>query len=197
MARVPPSLALSRPVAHRWTRDEYLRLTELGWFAGQRVELVGGRIIHMPARKNPHAFSVTRTQKALEAAFGPAFWVGPQMTLNLGRISMPDPDIAVVPGPPTPAGNYPTTALLVVEVSDTTLRYDRGYKARIYAAARIADYWIVNLVDGQVEVHRDPVYEPTRRPRHRYANVSVARPGDRLSPLAMPGASVAVADLLA
>jgi Uma2 family endonuclease len=181
---------------HRWTRDEYVRLTGMGWFAGQRVELVGGRIIHMPAQKNPHAFSVTRTQKALEAAFGPAYWVRPQMTLDLGPISLPDPDVAVVPGPPTPTGDYPTVALLVVEVSDTTLRYDRGRKARIYARARIADYWIVNLVDGQVEVHRDPVYEPTRRPRYRYANISVARPGDVLSPLAMPGARIPVAELL-
>src|SRR4051794_27330082 len=115
----------SEPVTHRWTRDEYFRLTELGWFAGQRVELVNGRIIHMPAQKNPHAYSVTRTQRALEAAFGPTFWVRPQMTLNLGRISVPDPDVAVIPGAPSPAGNYPTTALLVVEVSDTTLRHDR------------------------------------------------------------------------
>lgn len=118
------------------------------------------------------------------------------MTLNLGRTPPPDRDIAVVPGPPTPAGDYPTTALRVVEVSDTTLRYDRGRKARTYAAARIADDWIVNRFDGQVGVHRDRVFEPTRRPRRRHATVSVARPGDALSPIALPGVRVAVADLL-
>src|SRR4051794_3163755 len=94
----PPSPVYTRAVPHRWTRHEYIRLTEMGWFAGQRVELVGGRIIHMPAQKNPHAFSVTRPQKALEAAFGQTSWVRAQMTLDLGPVSLPDPDVAVVPG---------------------------------------------------------------------------------------------------
>lgn len=88
------------------------------------------------------------------------------MTLDLGPISVPDPDVAVVPGPPAPTGDYPTTALLVVEVSDTTLRYDRGRRARICARAGITDYSIVNLVDGQVEVRRDLRYKPTHRPRY-------------------------------
>jgi Uma2 family endonuclease len=118
------------------------------------------------------------------------------MTLDLGRVSVPDPDVAVIPGAPTPAGDYPTTALLVVEVSDTTLRHDRGRKARMYARAGIADYWIVNLVDGQVEVHREPLYNPAKRPRYQYTRITVVRPGDVLSPLAAPTGSIAVADLL-
>lgn len=73
MKPVPLNLPASGPLTHRWTRDEYLRLNGLGWFAGPWVELVGGRIIHTPTRKNPHAFAVTRTHKALEASFSPSF----------------------------------------------------------------------------------------------------------------------------
>lgn len=190
------SAKTSGPTIHRWTREEYFRLSELGWFAGQKVELVEGRIVHVPAQKNPHAFSVHQTQKALEAVFGPSFWVRAQMSLNLGRISVPDPDIAVVAGAPTAQGDYPTSALLVVEVSETTLAYDRGRKGRTYARAGIADYWIVNLVDRQLEVHRNPIREPSRRPRYRYRDVTVLRPTDVVAPLALPQAAVRVSDLL-
>jgi Uma2 family endonuclease len=83
---------------------------------------------------------------------------------------------------------------LVVEVADSSVRFDRGLKARVYARARIADYWVVNLMDRTVEVYRKPTIG-NRRPA-RYEVVHVARPGERLIPLAAPAAVIAVADLL-
>src|SRR5207247_1787139 len=110
---------------------------------------------------------------------------------------VPDPDIAVVPGSHlSPAPTNPTTALLVVEVSETTLAYDRNVKSSLYAAAGISDYWIVNLVGRQVEVYRDPVPDTTKPFGYRYQTRTILDSGDVVSPLAQPGATVAVADLI-
>src|SRR5947209_7577198 len=157
-------MEFTEPRPLRWTREDYYRLCEAEWFQGRRVQLINGEIIEMPAQKNYHAVAVALSDDALTAAFGPGFWVRVQMSLDLSPLSVPDPDLAVVPGTPrsyTTASN-PTTGLLVVEVSETTLAYDRNHKAGLYAAAGIADYWIVNLVGRQLEVHRDPVADATR-----------------------------------
>jgi Uma2 family endonuclease len=188
--------APAKPAVHRWTREEYFRLTDSGHFNGQRVELIDGKIIDMPAQKNGHVIAVEKTQEALKKAFGRKFWVRAQATLDLGPYSVPDPDVAVVPGPRRADVDYPTEAVLVVEVSDTTLWYDRNRKATVYATAGIAEYWIVNLVDGQLEVHRNPVDDRARRNRRRYQTVTVIRPGSAVSPLAAPRSKVAVVNLL-
>jgi Uma2 family endonuclease len=91
---------------------------------------------------------------------------------------------------------HPTAALLVVEVSDTTLAYDRQRKASLYARMNVADYWIVKLVDLQVEVNRKPVADATRQFGQSYADCTILRTGDRVTPLALPGVAVAVADQL-
>lgn len=185
----------TKPVVHRWTRDEFLRLADAGHFAAQRVELIDGEVIDMPAQKNTHVIGVEKAQEVLKKAFGRRFWVRAQATLDLGPFSVPDPDVAVVPGPRRADGDYPTEAVLVVEVSDTTLWFDRNRKARTYAAAGIAEYWIVNLVDRQLEVHRVPAGGRTPRGR-RYTQVTVLRPGDTVTPLAAPRAKIAVGDLM-
>src|SRR5262249_31704863 len=92
--------------------------------------------------------------------------------------------------------DHPTTALLVVEVSDTTLAYDRHRKASLYACVGIADYWIVNLVHNQVELYRSPAADSAQPYGFRYADATIRRPGDTVSPLAKPKARVKVADLL-
>src|SRR5262245_51116928 len=108
----------------RWTAEEFYRLLDLGFFNGQRVELIEGEIILMPAQKNYHAMWIKLVEDSLIPVFGPGHWVRVQMSLDLTPYSVPDPDVAVVSGgvrSHDPAHN-PTTALLVVEVSDTTLR---------------------------------------------------------------------------
>jgi Uma2 family endonuclease len=115
-----------------------------------------------------------------------------QQALHVSRFSVPEPDVAVVPGQLRDyAHAHPRTALLVVEVADSSLAQNRLTKAAIYAAAGLPEYWIVNLRDGVVEVHRAPDPE-----RALYQDRTVARAGDRLSLVAVPDVDVAVTDLL-
>jgi len=118
-----------------------------------------------------------------------------QNSFDGGPRSEPQPDIAVLAGQPRDfAHALPSTAALIVEVSLTTLAYDRARKAALYAQAGIEDYWIINLNAGQVEVHRKPgaLAEET----FGYAQVNIYQSGQAIAPLAMPNAAVAVADLL-
>jgi Uma2 family endonuclease len=190
-------MSQSEPRPLRWTRDEYIRLCEEGWFNNRRVELIGGEIMELAAQYDLHAAAIDLTADALTAAFGTGFWARRQATLDLSPHGVPDPDVAVIRGSRRGAGRtIPTTALLVVEVSDSSLRFDRNVKACLYAAGGIADYWIVNLVQRQLEVHRDPVPDPSLAFGWRYATRAILDPGDTAAPLAAPQAAVAVADLL-
>jgi Uma2 family endonuclease len=121
----------NEPRPHRWTREQFYQMLDLGWFQDQRVELIDGEVLDMPSQKNYHGAAVTLTMDALRLAFGSGFWVRNQLSLDLSPYSVPDPDLAVVPGSPqgvSAAAPNPTTALLVVEVSDSSLPYD--YSAR-------------------------------------------------------------------
>ena len=90
----------------------------------------------------------------------------------------------------------PTTALLVVEVSDSSLARDRAIKGSLYAAGGVADYWIVNLVQRQLEVYRDPIADPAAFFGAHYATRVILIPGDHVVPLAAPSVKILVADLL-
>jgi Uma2 family endonuclease len=186
------------PSPRRWNAEELYRMLDLGWFQDRRVELLGGEIIEMPAQQALHPIALKLADVALCAAFGAGFWVRTQTSLNLSPHSVPDPDLAVVPGEPRDYVliGVPTTALLVVEVSDTTLSTDRHHKGSLYAASRIADYWIVNLVARQLEVHRNPVANSTAPFGYRYADRFILDPNDTVTPLAAPQAGILVADLL-
>jgi Uma2 family endonuclease len=187
----------ARPKIHRWTYKEYQALADTGFFFKRRVELLGGRIIEMAAQKDLHSAAVGKAQRAAERAFGPGFWGRPQLPLHLGRWSGPEPDVAVVPGGPDDyvGTGHPKSALLVIEVSDTTLRYDRRNKGRRYARAGYADYWIVNLFDRCVEIHRRPVRDPSARLGWRYEEVTVLTPPASMTPLAAAN-PILIADLL-
>lgn len=170
---------------------------ELGWFEDQHVELLDGEIVEMPAPGNPHCISTDNTAEALRDIFPKEnYWVRMQMPLDLGQDSEPQPDVAVVPGPKKSYSAHPTTALLGVEVSDTTLAIDRGRKAGLYARAGLADYWIVNLVDRQVEVHRKPEADATSPYGFRYAEITIRSATETVTPLAAPQVKIPVATLL-
>ena len=171
-------------------------LADQGFFQDRRVELIEGEIIEMPVPKPPHVMALGLTEDALRAAFGRGFSVRTQVPLNLGDASEPEPDLAVVPGGPRDYPEHPTTALLVVEISDTTLAIDRGRKASLYARAGLADYWIVYLVDRRLEVRRTPGPDSTQPYGCGYQDVTVLGPTDSVAPLAIPAARITVADLL-
>jgi Uma2 family endonuclease len=136
------------------------------------------------------------TQVALDGLFGPSYWVRVQLSLDLSPHSVPDPDLAVVTGAPRTHTANPTAALLVVEGADTMLAHDRRIKGSLYPASGIADYWIVNILDRQVQVHRDPTPDTTTPFGFRYDSRTILVAGDLVSPLALPSGQVAVADLL-
>lgn len=189
-----PPAAPPRPAVWKWSRADYHRLGELGFFRGQRVELIRGEVIEMSPMNSPHWASVVLVADALRAAFGPGLTVITQLPLALGD-SEPEPDAAVVSGLARDyAAARPTTALLVVEVSDTTLGYDLSVKAELYAAAGIADYWVLDLNARVLHVLRDP--RPVAAGGAAYRSHQVLGPVERVAPLAAPAAAITVADLL-
>src|SRR5262245_41474580 len=141
----------------RWSRDEYERLVDLGVFRGEAVELVGGHLVVGEPQGSYHASALGRAGDALRAALGAGWVVRVQMPAALDDESEPEPDLAVVPGVWADyETGHPATPALVVEVSETSLAFDRGEKAGLYARGGVRDYWIINLVDRVLEVYRDP-----------------------------------------
>ncbi len=140
-----------------WTKEAYYRLADSNVLNGERVELVGGELIGMSPQKHPHAYVIGTLNSLLVELYGKTHVVRVQLPLDLSDQSQPEPDFALVTRALHRSSKpHPPTADLVIEVSDTSLAYDRDEKASLYAAAGIAEYWIVNLVDGQVEVSRTP-----------------------------------------
>jgi Uma2 family endonuclease len=185
------------PHVRRWTRDEYYKMNDMGLFAGKRVELIEGEIIEMSAIYGPHATGVTLADDVMRKVFGEGWVVRVQNPLSFSGISEPEPDIAVVAGRTRDFNTtHPKTAALVIEVADSSLKYDRDHKGSLYAKVGIADYWIVNVQERQLEVHRQPVADGEAEFGLSYADVQILQAGDSVSPLAKPEAVVAVADLL-
>lgn len=124
-----------------------------------RVELLEGLLVEKMTKNPPHRIATRRAREALEAALAAGWYVDTQEPIVTGD-SEPEPDVAVIRGRTEDyrGENPPASAVgLVVEVADTTLTRDRDTKGRIYARAGIATYWIVNLVDGVVEVYTQPI----------------------------------------
>lgn len=180
------------PTAYRFTRDEYYRMAEVGFFQDERVELLDGEIIAMSPQLSPHAFSVTQLIYLLITTFGSTAVVRGQLPIVLNNWSEPEPDIAICqPDPHKYKHAHPRAdqVFLVIEVAESSLRYDRTRKARAYAASGIPEYWIVNLVDRRVEVFTDP--DPAARVYRQQRQVSA---GDTLP---LPGGyTLAVDDIL-
>lgn len=186
---------LAEPQPRFWTKAEFYRLAELGFFQGQKAELWEGEVVVMSPQGPLHYTRMDRIRKVLELLFGPAFLVRMQGPIDLGAHSEPEPDIAVVP-----AGDYsqahPLGALLIVEISDSSLAGDRGRKASLYARNGIADYWIVNLVDDQLEIYRQPQVDAAQPYGYSFADRIVLGRNETVSPLAAPAVKISVADLL-
>jgi len=177
----------------RYTADEYFRLAANGALdPNDRVELLEGVIVAMAPQDPRHASATTLAHEALREAVGKRALVRVQLPLMLGSHSVPEPDVAVVPGT---AADYfdahPVMAVLVVEVAVTSLAQDRLTKTRMYAAAGIPEYWIINVHEEWVEVFRQP-----DRTAHAYRETRISRRGDRLELVGLSGAIVQTGDLL-
>nr|WP_304187421.1 Uma2 family endonuclease [Rhodothermus marinus]MBO2490676.1 Uma2 family endonuclease [Rhodothermus marinus] len=178
---------------YRWTREAFEKLAEVGLIEPDaRLELIDGEILQkMSPQSSRHATAVLLVAEALRSVFAsPAYTVRVQLPLALGPYSEPEPDVAVVEGTPRRYREaHPSTAVLVVEVADASLAFDRTRKAALYARAGIPDYWIVNLLDGVLEVHRQPEGDA-------YRERLVLPSQERVRPLARPEVEIAVAELL-
>ncbi len=183
-----PTSAVRR---RRWTRVDYDRVIGAGGFGPEdRIELLDGELWEMTPQGSRHAATVGLANRAVQVAFGDECFVRGQSPIALDEVSEPEPDIAVVAGSPRDhADEHPGEALLVIEVSDSSLSYDRGRKLAAYARNGVPEYWIVNITAETIEVHRDPKGDA-------YGTVSVLRKGDTVIPLNAPDARVAVSDIL-
>jgi Uma2 family endonuclease len=182
----------------KWTRFEYDRLVEAEILGPEdRIELLGGAMVFKEPQYSPHATGIRLVERTLAAAFGPGWDVRPQMPIALDDESEPEPDVAVVPGDARDYRDaHPERPVLVVEVALSRVRFDREHKGSLYARAGITDYWIVNLPDRRLEVYRAPVPDGAAPFGWRYGSTITLGPDESIAPLAVPNASVAVADLL-
>ena len=186
------------PSPYFWTREQFHQLGEGRLFEGQRVILMEGEILVMPPIGDLHAGIVTVASAVLRDVFGPGFFVREEKPFDVGNATDPQPDIAVVAGTMREfLFQGMTNAALIVEVSDSTIAYDRSKKASLYAKAGVTDYWIINLdhKPPQVEVHRQPQPDETQPFGFGYGEKTVHQSGAVLQPLAAPN-PVAVSALL-
>ena len=179
--------------AYLFSRGEYYNFTNFGILGPEeRTELIYGRIVkRMSPMRRPHSLSSIKTADALEAAFGSQTAVEQQMPLHVERGLEPEPDVMVLRGPSAEYTDAPRPAdvLLLVEVSRSTLEYDRNTKSRMYAENGIPEYWIVNLRSRKLEVFCQPEADA-------YVSLRVYDETEAVAPLAVPNALVRVADLL-
>jgi Uma2 family endonuclease len=188
-----PSAVLPQP--RKWTAAEFDQMNEAGWFAGRRPFLLDGVILEQGPMNPPHANALEMLIEAVRAAFGAGWRFRSQLPVHLDASNNPMPDLAVLAGQPGAHPNHPTTAALVVEVSDTTLTMDTTMKAERYATAGVPDYWVLDLEGRQLIVFRDPQPLPAGLGATAYRTRLVFGPADTVSPLAAP-TSIRVADLL-
>jgi Uma2 family endonuclease len=184
------------PKPKRWTVAEFHRLWGEGWFEGRKAMLLDGEILDMPLPGPPHDQGVGLADYAIRAIFASGFWVRVQQPLMMGLATDAVPDVAVVPRSPRDYPELPRSALLVIEVADSSLDTETGRKALLYAAGGIADYWVVDLNARQLVVFRDPQPDATFPTGFRYARETVLDASASVRPLAVPTATFAVADLL-
>lgn len=176
---------------HRWTRKEYERMIEAGVLSPQaRLELVDGDILEMTPQKSPHATGSELVAEVLRQCFQRGYHVRSQKPLAIDGRSEPEPDVTVVKGDIRDyRDHHPQSAVLLVEVSDSTLPFDRRNKAALYARNHIPEYWILNLRERTLEVHRKPS-------GGTYGEHIVLAPDQDISPLAAPRTRIQVVDLL-
>jgi Uma2 family endonuclease len=179
---------------HKYTVDEYHVMVETGILTpDERVELIDGEIVQMPPISSSHASVVNRIVRLLNLTFGvDEAIVWSQCPITFPINTEPEPDVALLrPRADFYRSNLPTPqdALLLIEVSRTTLRYDRTVKLPLYALAGIPEVWLVNLTQDTIEVYRDPE-------DGAYLESNQFRTGGSVSTQAFPNLRLAVEELL-
>jgi Uma2 family endonuclease len=171
-ARPPLPLTIERPL-YRLTVEQYHRMIDAGVLkVGAKVELIEGLLVQKMTRNPPHDAALSRINRLLARLLPDEWLLRVQSAITLPR-SEPEPDFAIARGPDdryTRRHPGPRDIALLIEVADSSLHEDRTTKVTLFADARIPEYWIINVVDNQVEVYTDPRSgrAPTYRQRHDY-----------------------------
>ena len=159
----------------KFTIDEYHKLIDLGFFTeDDRIELIRGEIIEMAPKRTPHSVCNSSLWKQLYELIGKQAEIRVQEPIILLSNSEPEPDVVIAQ---KKSDNYlaahPTTEdiILIIEIADSTLKYDRETKLSLYAEARINDYWIVNLLDNHLEVYCQPFVDAQGKFNYRTKNI--------------------------
>ena len=177
----------------RFTVADYHRMVECGILAeDDRVELLDGQVIPMTPIGSPHAGCVNRLNRLLTTALGDRATIAVQNPAVLDAWSEPQPDLTVLkPRTDGYALRHPQPAdvLLLIEVSDSSVEYDREVKLPLYAAAGVVEVWLVNLPADRIETYRDPGTDG-------YASVRRPKRGESINPLRLPSLTLMVDDIL-
>lgn len=186
--------SIDHPGRRRWTRDDVAKMAQAGLIDIARCELIDGVLIEKMAKNRPHINVLTYLIHWLAAGFG-FDRVNVEAAIDLSPeedpTSEPEPDAIVLAYPTREFGDAnpkPSGILLLIEVSDTTLDYDRTTKARLYSRAGIADFWIFDVRGKQLIVHRDPGPEG-------YRSVTAYSGQEAAAPLAAPHHALTISTL--
>jgi|SRR6185295_573593 len=182
---------MAEPLRRLFTASEYQTMISAGILEGDRVELIEGEILQMPAMGSRHVSGVIRATRTLAALHDRAD-ISVQNAVHLDDLSEPQPDLAVLRRrSDVYADSLPTPQdiLLLIEVADTSAGYDRKVKIKLYAHNGVPEAWLISLGSSTLEVYRDPSPQG-------YREVKILRRGERLSPLAFPDLVIDVDSLL-
>jgi len=175
------------------TNDEFRQMVETGIFSPEeRLELIHGEIVDMGGIGNQHASCLRRLIHLFRPLLGPEIIIDVQDPISLPeQRSQPRPDLVLLRPQQGGYAQHPTAAdvLLLVEISDSSLAYDRGVKVPLYACCGIPEVWLIDVAGGAIVVHRAPGVR-------RYREIRSLRAGDTLAPAALPDARLAVAAIL-
>lgn len=149
-------MELAQP--HLFSRHDYRRMVETGILREDaRVELIEGEILALSPQNKPHAYATARLNRILMELYGHPYVVRPQCPIIIDDLSEPEPDFSVVTEAQLlESAEHPTEAVLLVEIADSSLAFDRIKKARLYGRAHFPEYWIVNLRERNLIVHKQP-----------------------------------------
>ena len=191
----PPKKKLAEPLnIKRWSTEDYHKLSEFGLLGlDERTELIDGQITVMAAKGVPHVGAVRLLALQLDRFLRDQdFIVIAQDPVQLGNMSEPEPDLVIVQGDVSTYLDHhpqPKDIALIVEVADSTLRYDCEVKEKLYAQENLAEYWVVDLKNRQLHIFQQPTPEG-------YNSHLILRESNQVSPLAFPDLAMEIASIL-
>lgn len=187
------AIAVAEPSKWLITVQTYHRIIEAGILGPQdRVELIEGEIIKMASIGRRHAVTVKKINRIFSRILGERAVVGIQDPLEMENHSEPEPDFILLRNPMDiyeERKPIPADVLLILEVSDSSLVFDRKEKGHLYAKANIQEYWIANLEEDIIEVYREPDGQ-------HFKLCMIKKNGETVSPLAFPDVQIPVSDII-